>query len=188
MLVVLVVSHQDSVHVTFGVVRVVKLSDFRWQVACARVVEVADGVVGVLVLIPDHWEKISSILEPMKAILSSDGITQCQLVVVQAAADVPTQQPETVARRRATKATVFQRLFRVQRLSSRGQSEQPHEQIQLEVHPSAEQQHSEEQKRSIINMLDHHEHASLGSDSPHHRTLEAPLKVWGPSVDLVQWR
>lgn len=188
MLVVPVVSHQDSVHVTSGVVRVVKLSDFRWQVTCVKAVEVADGVVGVLGLIRDHWEKIFSILEPMKSILSFGGITQRQLVVVQAALDVPMQQAETVARRRATKATGLQLSSRVQRLLSRGQSEQPGEQIQKEVHPSAEQQLSEEQKCSIINMLDHHEHASLGSDSPHHRTLEAPLNVWGPSVDLMQWR
>lgn len=109
--VVLVVSHQHSVHVTPAVVKVIELCDVVWQVICVTDVEVADGVVGVLAHIRDHWEKIPSVLELMEAVLPFGGITQSHLVVVQAPVDVPAQQPETVARSGAPEATGLQLLF-----------------------------------------------------------------------------
>lgn len=110
--VVVVVSHQNSVHVTFRVSAVVVLSDFIRQVLCMRSVEVSDGVVPVLLFVLDHWKQIPgpSVQELMKPVFSYSGITQSHHVVVQAVLNVPHQQLETVARRWLTEPAVLQLL------------------------------------------------------------------------------
>lgn len=53
-----VVSHQNSVHVTPAVPGVVVLPDFIGQVFRAGRVEVSNGVIAVLLFVSDDWEQL----------------------------------------------------------------------------------------------------------------------------------
>lgn len=109
--VVTVVPHQNSVHVTLLVPGVVVPPDFIGQVLRAGRVEVSNGIIAVLLFVCDDWEQLLFVEELMKAVLPPRGITQSHHVVVEAALDVPHQQLQTVARRRLTEAAVLQLLL-----------------------------------------------------------------------------
>lgn len=111
--IVVVISHQNSVHVTFTDFAVVVLSDFIWQVLRMRRVEVSNCVVSVLPLVLYHWKQTPwpPVHKLVKSVLPSSGIAQSHHVVVQAVPNVPHQQLETMARRRLTEPTFIQLLF-----------------------------------------------------------------------------
>lgn len=121
--IIVVVSHQNSVHVTSGVRVVVVLPDFIRQAICMARVEVSKGVVAVLLFVSDVREQTLFVVKLMKAVLPQSGITPRHLVVVQAALDVPHQQLQTVARRRLAETTFLQLLLRIQCFQSCGDSE-----------------------------------------------------------------
>lgn len=124
---VLVVSHQNSVHVTPGVWAVVVHLNFIRQAICMGWVKVSNGVVAVLRFVSDVWEQTIFVEKLMKAVLPQRGVTPRHLVVVQAVLDVPHQQLQTVARRRLAKAALLQLPLWIECLQSCGHSERKHQ-------------------------------------------------------------
>lgn len=115
---VVVVLHQYSVFVTFGVSAVVVLPDFIRQVLSMRRVEVSNGKVPVLPFVLYHWEQTTwpAVQKLMKSILSLCGIAQSHHVVVHAFLNVPHQQFEAVTRWWSTETTVLQLLLWIEGL------------------------------------------------------------------------
>lgn len=125
--VVLVIFHQNSVHVTFRIAAVVVSSDFIRQLLCARIVEVSNGVIAPLLSVFYHRKNWPFVLKEVKPIFSPVGITQSPHVVVQAVLNVPHQQLKAMARRRLTKPAVLELLYWVEGFRRWGQDHRQHQ-------------------------------------------------------------